>query len=76
MTGRIWPSLVVAALFALHPLHAESVAWISQRKDVLITAFAFLSVGFYVSYVNNGGVSRYLLIVVFLAMVLMSKPPS
>jgi protein O-mannosyl-transferase len=50
MTGRSWPSAVVAALFAVHPLHVESVAWISERKDVLSTLFALASLRAYAAY--------------------------
>jgi protein O-mannosyl-transferase len=52
-TGRPWPSVVVAALFALHPLHVESVAWISERKDVLSTFFALLSLWAYARYAEG-----------------------
>jgi protein O-mannosyl-transferase len=53
MTGRLWPSAFVAALFALHPLHVESVAWISERKDVLSTFFALLSLWAYNAYARS-----------------------
>jgi tetratricopeptide (TPR) repeat protein len=53
MTGAIWRSAIVAALFALHPLHVESVAWISERKDVLSTLFFFLTLFAYVKYVET-----------------------
>jgi Flp pilus assembly protein TadD len=52
MTARIWPSAIVAALFAVHPAHVETVAWISARKDVLSTFFAFLCLLAYVRYVG------------------------
>src|ERR1051326_6675723 len=52
MTGAIWRSAMVAALFALHPLHVESVAWISERKDVLSTFFGLLSIWAYTGYVR------------------------
>jgi hypothetical protein len=45
MTGALWRSAFVAALFAVHPLHVESVAWVSERKDVLSTFFGLLSIG-------------------------------
>src|ERR1035437_11014091 len=52
MTGALWRSALVAALFALHPLHVESVAWASERKDVLSALFFLLTVGAYVRYVQ------------------------
>ena len=51
MTGGLWPSALVAALFAVHPLHVESVAWIAERKDVLSGLFFVLTLGAYVGYV-------------------------
>ncbi|MBN1764654.1 MAG: tetratricopeptide repeat protein [Sedimentisphaerales bacterium] len=74
MTGRVWPSVVVAALFALHPLHVESVAWVSERKDVLSTFFGFLALLAYAYYGRRGGFIRYLLVFLFLALGLMAKP--
>jgi tetratricopeptide (TPR) repeat protein len=53
MTKAMWSSAMVAALFALHPMHVESVAWVSERKDVLSTLFWMLAVGAYVRYVEN-----------------------
>jgi hypothetical protein len=50
MTGALWRSVMVAALFALHPLHVESVAWISERKDVLSGFFFLLTLGAYARY--------------------------
>ena len=50
MTGALWKSALVAALFAIHPLHVESVAWVSERKDVLSALFFFLMLGAYVRY--------------------------
>jgi len=58
LTGRLGPSLVVAALFAWHPLHVESVAWISERKDVLSTLFALLALLSYVEYVNKSKIQN------------------
>jgi tetratricopeptide (TPR) repeat protein len=52
MTGAVWRSALVAALFALHPLHVESVAWLSERKDVLSTFFFLLTLGAYAQYVS------------------------
>jgi tetratricopeptide (TPR) repeat protein len=100
MTGALWQSAFVAALFALHPLHVESIAWVSERKDVLSTFFWLLTMWAYVRFVshpkiiktypktsknaiyglentNNEGFGMacsYLLVVVFLALGLMSKP--
>ena len=60
MTGRLWPSALVAALFAVHPLRVESVAWISERKDVLSGLFFVLTLGAYVRYVRaHGSAGRY-----------------
>ena len=62
MTGARWPSAFVAFLFALHPLHVESVAWISERKDVLCALFWFLALWCYARYAERPGVIRYLLV--------------
>ena len=74
MTGAIWPSAFVAALFALHPLHVESVAWVSERKDVLSTFFWLLTMWAYVRFVRRPKITGYLLVVLFLALGLMAKP--
>ena len=58
MTGRLWPCALVAALFAIHPLRVESVAWISERKDVLSGLFFVLTLGAYVRYVRAPAGSR------------------
>lgn len=73
-TGRFWQSSFVAALFALHPLNVESVAWISQRKSVLSTFFGLLTIGAYVHYIDKKKVASYLLVVLFFVLGLMSKP--
>jgi tetratricopeptide (TPR) repeat protein len=73
-TAAFWPSAVVAALFAAHPLNAESVAWISQRKSVLSTLFLFLAIGAYVSWTRNRGALRAVLVVLLLALGLLAKP--
>ena len=74
MTGRLWRSAFVAGLFALHPLHVESVAWVAERKDVLSTFFLFLTLLSYVWYVERRGVYRYLLIILCFVLGLMAKP--
>jgi protein O-mannosyl-transferase len=73
-TGAIGRSATVAALFAVHPLHVESVAWIAERKDVLSTFFWLLTVGAYVWYARAPGRWRYAAVVAGLALGLMSKP--
>lgn len=74
MTGMLWRSAMVAALFGLHPLHVESVAWIAERKDVLSAFFWILTMWAYVAYVRRPGVLRYLLVILALALGLMAKP--
>lgn len=59
MTGALWRSSFVAALFALHPLHVESVAWVAERKDVLSTLFWILSMWAYIRYVRHPDKKRY-----------------
>jgi tetratricopeptide (TPR) repeat protein len=80
MTGALWRSALVAALFAIHPLRVESVAWVTERKDVLSGLLFVLTLGAYVSYVRNlggkGSRARYLAVAFLFAMGLMSKPPS
>jgi len=74
MTGALWQCSFVAALFALHPLHVESVAWVAERKDVFSTFFMMLTVWAYLLYVKKGKVRRYMLVVLFFVLGLMSKP--
>ena len=74
MTGAVWRSAFVAALFAIHPLHVESVAWVAERKDMLSTFFWLLTMLAYVSYARHPGLGRYLLVVLFFTLGLMSKP--
>ena len=74
MTGTIWRSAFVAALFALHPLHVESVAWISERKDVLSTFLGLLSIAAYYGYVKKSSAKYYLLVIVLFSLGLMAKP--
>ena len=74
MTGHIWRSACVAALFAIHPLHVESVAWIAERKDVLSTLFWLLATWAYVRYASTPTRPRFTLVVMLFALGLMSKP--
>lgn len=74
MTGAFWRSALVAALFALHPLHVESVVWISERKDVLSALFWMLSLMAYVSWTRGRERRHYLLALVLFALGLMAKP--
>jgi protein O-mannosyl-transferase len=80
MTGRRAASFVVAGLFAWHPLHVESVAWVAERKDVLSTCFGFLTMLAYVGYArkkeskNSKSTAYYCLALFFFALGLMSKP--
>lgn len=73
-TRARWSSAWVAAIFAIHPLHVESVAWVSERKDVLAGLFSFLTVGAYLAFARRGGAWRYGLLVLAYACALMSKP--
>jgi len=74
ITGEFWKSSFVAALFALHPLHVESVAWIAERKDVLCTFFCFLALLFYTHYCQKKKRQQYLLALFFFICALMAKP--
>jgi Tfp pilus assembly protein PilF len=74
MTKAPWKSAFVAALFALHPFHVESVAWVAERKDVLSTFFWMLTTAAYVHYVERPSVARYSAVFMFLVLGLMSKP--
>ena len=74
MTRNMWPSALVAALFALHPLHVESVAWISERKDVLSTLFFMLTLWAYARYADRPRVGWYLVVLALYAAGLMAKP--
>jgi len=73
LTRALGRSAFVAALFAIHPLHVESVAWIAERKDVLSAFFGMLTLWFYVSYVRNPSIKTYVPVFVFLGIGLMAK---
>lgn len=73
-TKAEWPSFIVAALFAIHPLHVESVAWVAERKDVLSAFFWLLTMWAYVGYVQNPGLRRYALVLICFSLGLMAKP--
>ena len=73
MTGSVWRSAIVAALFAVHPLRVESVAWISARKDVLSGLFFMLTIYTYSHYVRQPSARRYLTVALFFVLGLMSK---
>jgi hypothetical protein len=73
MTGALWRSAFVAALFAIHPLHVESVAWIAERKDVLSAVFFMLTLAAYARYTRAPSPARYLLVALLFAFGLMSK---
>jgi tetratricopeptide (TPR) repeat protein len=74
MTGALWRSAFVAAVFAIHPLRVESVAWIAERKDVLSGVFFMLTLLAYVHYARAPSIGRYLFVAVVFAFGLMSKP--
>jgi tetratricopeptide (TPR) repeat protein len=74
LTGLIWRSLMVAALFAVHPLNVESVAWAAERKNVLSMLFFLLAIWAYCRYVRGPSVARYLGVAGLFALALMSKP--
>ncbi len=74
MTGAIWKSAFVASLFALHPLHVESVAWVAERKDVLSAFFWMLTLYLYAYYTEKPVIKRYLLVVFSFVGALLSKP--
>ena len=74
LTGASWRSAIVAALFALHPLHVESVAWAVERKDNLSTFFGLLSLLAYARYAEAPSWRRYALVGLWLALGLMAKP--
>src|SRR5208337_261881 len=73
-TGAVWRSILVAALFAVHPLNVETVAWVAQRKSLLCTLFSLLTIAAYGWYVRRPDWKRYLVIIAAFALALMSKP--
>jgi tetratricopeptide (TPR) repeat protein len=74
MTGALWRSAFVATVFAIHPLHVESVAWVAERKDVLSGVFFMLTLLAYVHYARAPSTWRYLMVAFVFALGLMSKP--
>ncbi len=74
MTGAVWRSGFVAALFAVHPLHVESVAWVAERKDVLSTFFLLLTIYAYVLYAARPRARTYIAVIVSFGLGLLAKP--
>jgi protein O-mannosyl-transferase len=75
MTGELWPSAFVAVVFAVHPQHVESVAWVAERKDVLSGLFFVLTLGAYLGYVRHGrSLGGYFLVAALFALGLLAKP--
>jgi tetratricopeptide (TPR) repeat protein len=74
MTGAFWQSAFVAAFFALHPLNVESVAWISERKNVLSAFFWMLTMAVYIRYAKQPRFANYLLVIFVFSLALMAKP--
>jgi tetratricopeptide (TPR) repeat protein len=74
LTGTLWRSAAVATLFALHPLHVESVAWVAERKDLLSTLFAIVTISFYTCYVRGGRANCYFAACCCYLLGLMAKP--
>ena len=74
MTGAMWRSAFVAAVFAIHPLRAESVAWVAERKDVLSALFFMLTLGAYLRYARQPSIKWYLWVILVFTLGLMSKP--
>ncbi len=74
MTGALWRSAFVAAVFAIHPLRVESVAWVAERKDVLSGVFFMVTLLAYVQYARAPSIGRYLAVALAFALGLMSKP--
>jgi tetratricopeptide (TPR) repeat protein len=74
LTGSMWRGAAVAAIFGVHPLHVESVAWVAERKDVLSTFFFLLALLAYSAQVKRGGAARYSMVAILFACGLMAKP--
>lgn len=74
LTRRFWVSVIIAGVFALHPLHVESVSWVAERKDLLSALFMFATLLVYVRYASAPRVWRYVLMIVLFALALMAKP--
>lgn len=74
LTAGLWRSALVAALFTIHPLHVESVAWIAERKDVLSTLFGLLAIWAYTNYVRTPSPTRYVGVLCLFGLSLLSKP--
>ncbi len=74
MTGATWRSFFVGAMFALHPMHVESVAWVAERKDVLSAFFAMLAFGAYIRYAKEPSAKTYGGVIVLFVLALMAKP--
>src|SRR6516164_9842780 len=74
MTGALWRSAFVSVVFAVHPLHVESVAWIAERKDVLSAVFFMLTLLAYLHYTHAPSIGRYLTVAFVIALGLISKP--
>lgn len=76
LTGTLWRSVTVVAIFALHPLHVESVAWVAERKDLLCAFFFLLTLYAYLRYTKRSGWRTLLPVLLFFTLSLMSKPMS
>ena len=74
MTGALWPSALVAFAFALHPLNVESVAWVSERKNVLSGFFCLLTIAVYIRYSERPGIGRYLPVFLVYGLCILTKP--